>query len=107
MASKMKSLSGIKHVDVLQGVIYCILLFISAEEPIFVTSYSPFFQPFVVISILVGLYGLTITTMSLDNVAPGKNYSIREAKYNSIWLNTFFCSFLFVFSSEYNCFACT
>ena len=45
------------------------------EEPILVTKYGTFLQTFAVISILLGIYGLTITTRSLQEVAPGKELS--------------------------------
>jgi hypothetical protein len=54
-----------------QGLIYCILLFMSAEAPIFATTYGVFLQPLVVISILLGIYGLTIVTKSLQEINPG------------------------------------
>lgn len=47
------------------------------EEAILVTRYSVFLQTFAVISILLGIYGLTITTRSLQEVAPGEELSLE------------------------------
>ncbi|OXU18526.1 hypothetical protein TSAR_007684 [Trichomalopsis sarcophagae] len=53
-----------------QGLIYCILLYMSAESPVFAASYAVCLQPFVVISILTAIYGVTIVTKSLQEIAP-------------------------------------
>lgn len=45
----------------------------SIEEPTLATQYGIYFQPFTVISIFLGIYGLTVTMKSLQEVAPGKN----------------------------------
>lgn len=50
----------------------------SIEEPNLATQYGIFFQPFTVASILVGIYGLTITVKSLEEIAPGKNNEIIQ-----------------------------
>lgn len=44
------------------------------EEPILATQYGVCLQPTSVASILLGIYGLTITVKSLDEFAPGKNH---------------------------------
>lgn len=52
---------------------YCVFLFMSIEEPSLATQYGIYLQPSSVASILLGIYGLTITVKSLQEVAPGKN----------------------------------
>ncbi|XP_029037132.1 uncharacterized protein LOC114873214 [Osmia bicornis bicornis] len=58
------------QLPIIQGLIYCIFLFMSIEEPSLINQYSVCFQPLTVASILVGIYGLTITMKSLHEVAP-------------------------------------
>ncbi|XP_011495104.1 PREDICTED: organic solute transporter alpha-like protein 3 [Ceratosolen solmsi marchali] len=55
---------------IVQGLVYCIFLFMSAEAPIFATTYGVFLQPLVIISILLGIYGLTVVTKSLQDIDP-------------------------------------
>lgn len=47
----------------------------AAEEPILATQYGIYLQPFMVISILLGIYSLTIATKTLHAVAPGNEYA--------------------------------
>lgn len=49
----------------------------SAEAPIFATTYGVFLQPFMLISILVGVYGLTVVTKSMQEIAPGMYRHLR------------------------------
>ncbi|XP_017763250.1 PREDICTED: organic solute transporter alpha-like protein isoform X2 [Eufriesea mexicana] len=58
------------QLPIIQGLTYCIFLFMSIEEPSLITQYGICLQPFMVISILLGIYGLTITLKSLQEVAP-------------------------------------
>lgn len=46
----------------------------AAEEPILATQYSIYLQPVMAISILLGIYSLTVTTKTLHAVAPGNKY---------------------------------
>ncbi|CAL7939747.1 unnamed protein product [Xylocopa violacea] len=58
------------QLPIVQGLTYCIFLFISTEESNLMTRYGICFQPFSVISILLGIYGLTVTMKSLQEVVP-------------------------------------
>ena len=58
------------QLPIIQGLIYCISLFMSIEEPTLTTQYGIYLQPFTVISIFLGIYGLTVTMKSLQEVAP-------------------------------------
>ncbi|KAG7197319.1 hypothetical protein KM043_018435 [Ampulex compressa] len=58
------------QLPIIQGLTYCIFLFMSIEEPTLATQYGVCLQPFAVTSILLGIYGLTITLKSLQEVAP-------------------------------------
>ncbi|KAL0121398.1 hypothetical protein PUN28_006722 [Cardiocondyla obscurior] len=58
------------QLPIAQSLLYFVLLFMDAENPILATQYSVFLQPIMVISILLGLYSLTITTKTLHAVAP-------------------------------------
>jgi len=42
-----------------------------AEDPMFATQYVTFLQPVMVISILLGIYSLTVTTKTLHTAVPG------------------------------------
>ncbi|XP_023245004.1 organic solute transporter subunit alpha-like [Copidosoma floridanum] len=55
---------------IVQGIVCCVLLIMSAEAPVFANSYGVFLQPFVLISILLAIYGLTVVTKSLHAIAP-------------------------------------
>ncbi|XP_047366270.1 organic solute transporter alpha-like protein 3 [Vespa velutina] len=65
----------ILQLPIIQGLLYFIMLIMALDEGYTLPTYSEWFQPFIVISILFALYGLTITTKSLHAVAP-------EAKLN-------------------------
>ncbi|XP_003700075.1 organic solute transporter alpha-like protein 3 [Megachile rotundata] len=58
------------QLPIIQGLIYCIFLFIAMEEPNLMTQYGICFQPLCVASIFLGIYGLTIAMKSLQEVAP-------------------------------------
>ncbi|EZA47014.1 hypothetical protein DMN91_004609 [Ooceraea biroi] len=58
------------QLPIVQSLLYFILLFIGVEEPILVTQYSLYLQPVMVLSILLGLYSLTIVTKTLHLAAP-------------------------------------
>ncbi|KMQ89304.1 organic solute transporter alpha-like protein, partial [Lasius niger] len=48
-----------------------------AEEPILVTQYGVYLQPVMVISILLGIYSLTVATKTLHAVAPEANLHLK------------------------------
>ena len=50
------------------------------EKPILVTNYGIYLQIFIVTSILLGIYGLTVATRTLQEVAPGKELSLEVDK---------------------------
>lgn len=58
----------------------------SFEEPRLSDQYAIFFQPLSLASVILGVYGLTVTTKSLQEVAPGKNraYLIERKESPSI-----------------------
>ncbi|XP_076173366.1 organic solute transporter subunit alpha [Ptiloglossa arizonensis] len=58
------------QLPIIQGLTYCVFLFMSIEEPSLATQYGIYLQPSSVASILLGIYGLTITVKSLQEVAP-------------------------------------
>nr|XP_031838272.1 organic solute transporter alpha-like protein isoform X2 [Nomia melanderi] len=58
------------QLPIIQTLSCCILLFMSIEEPSLANEYGIWLQPFAVTSILLGIYGLTITVKSLQEVAP-------------------------------------
>ncbi|KZC06057.1 Organic solute transporter alpha-like protein, partial [Dufourea novaeangliae] len=58
------------QLPIIQTLTCCTLLFLSIQEPSFATQYGVWLQPFTVTSILLGIYGLTITVKSLQEVAP-------------------------------------
>ncbi|XP_032667045.1 organic solute transporter alpha-like protein 3 [Odontomachus brunneus] len=58
------------QLPIVQSLIYFIYLFMAAENPMLFTEYGVYLQPLMVISILSGIYSLTITTKSLHAVAP-------------------------------------
>lgn len=45
----------------------------SIEEPTLITQYGIYLQPFVMMSILLGIYGLTVAVKSLQEIAAGKH----------------------------------
>ncbi|CAK9827696.1 Organic solute transporter subunit alpha [Anthophora retusa] len=61
---------AVLQLPIIQIFIYCVFLFMSIEEPNLMTQYSVCFQPFTIASILLGIYGLTVTVKSLQEVAP-------------------------------------
>jgi len=71
-----------------QGLFYFIFLFMGVEEPILVTQYGLYLQPIMVISILLGIYSLTIVTKTLHPVAPGNDtkpiYHLLISKVSTI-----------------------
>ncbi|XP_076763204.1 organic solute transporter subunit alpha [Xylocopa sonorina] len=58
------------QLPIVQGLSYCTFLFIWIEEPNLITRYGICFQPFLVISILLGIYGLTVTMKSVQEIVP-------------------------------------
>ncbi|CAL1673177.1 unnamed protein product [Lasius platythorax] len=62
---------------IVQGLLYFILLFMTAEEPILATQYGVYLQPVMVISILLGIYSLTVATKTLHAVAPEANLHLK------------------------------
>lgn len=68
----------------LQGLLYFIYLFMGVEEPILVTQYSLYLQPIMIISILLGIYSLTIVTRTLHPLAPGKTINLHLSIIYSI-----------------------
>ncbi|OAD53102.1 Organic solute transporter alpha-like protein [Eufriesea mexicana] len=73
------------QLPIIQGLTYCIFLFMSIEEPSLITQYGICLQPFMVISILLGIYGLTITLKSLQEVAPEEKLH-RKATVSQLML---------------------
>ncbi|XP_070160083.1 organic solute transporter alpha-like protein [Polyergus mexicanus] len=65
------------QLPIIQGLLYFIFLFMRAEEPILATQYSVYLQPVMVISILLGIYSLTIATKTLHAVAPEANLHFK------------------------------
>ncbi|PBC34120.1 Organic solute transporter alpha protein [Apis cerana cerana] len=58
------------QLPIIQTLIYITFLFMSFEEPRLSDQYAIFFQPLSLASVLLGVYGLTVTTKSLQEVAP-------------------------------------
>nr|XP_033339217.1 organic solute transporter alpha-like protein [Megalopta genalis] len=58
------------QLPIIQTLSYCIFLIMSIEEPNLITKYGIWLQPICMTSILFGIYGLTITVKSLQEVAP-------------------------------------
>ncbi|XP_017877322.1 organic solute transporter alpha-like protein [Ceratina calcarata] len=58
------------QLPIIQGLTYCIFLLMSIEDPGLMQQYGVCLQPFAVTSILLGIYGLTIITKSLQQAAP-------------------------------------
>ncbi|XP_011870411.1 PREDICTED: organic solute transporter alpha-like protein isoform X2 [Vollenhovia emeryi] len=58
------------QLPIAQSLLYLILLYMNAEDTIVATQYGIFLQPFMVISILLGIYGLTIATKTLHSAVP-------------------------------------
>lgn len=79
-------LSLLKFPYLFQTLIYSTFLFMSFEEPRLSDQYAIFFQPLSLASVLLGVYGLSVTTKSLQEVAPGKNraYLIERKESPSI-----------------------
>ncbi|XP_050462052.1 organic solute transporter alpha-like protein [Cataglyphis hispanica] len=67
----------ILQLPIVQGLLYFVLLFMAAEEPILAAQYGIYIQPFMVISILLGIYSLTIATKTLHAVAPEANLHFK------------------------------
>ncbi|KAM0727344.1 Organic solute transporter alpha-like protein 3 [Formica fusca] len=65
------------QLPMVQGLLYFIFLFMKAEEPILATQYVVYLQPVMVISILLGIYSLTIATKTLHAVAPEANLHFK------------------------------
>ncbi|XP_029675832.1 organic solute transporter alpha-like protein 3 isoform X2 [Formica exsecta] len=65
------------QLPMVQGLLYFIFLFMKAEEPILATQYGVYLQPVMVISILLGIYSLTIATKTLHAVAPEANLHFK------------------------------
>ncbi|XP_014467323.1 PREDICTED: uncharacterized protein LOC106740620 [Dinoponera quadriceps] len=58
------------QLPIVQSTLYFVNLFMAAEDPMIANEYSVYLQPFMVTSILFGIYSLTIITKSLHAVAP-------------------------------------
>jgi len=67
------------QLPIVQTLIYIVSLIMEAEDALLVSRYAVFLQPLVVASILLGLYGLTITLKSLEEVNPGSNLKHKAA----------------------------
>ncbi|XP_029165247.1 organic solute transporter alpha-like protein 3 [Nylanderia fulva] len=62
---------------IVQGLLFFILLFMTAEDATLATQYNLYLQPFMVTSILLGIYGITVTTKTLHAVAPEANLHLK------------------------------
>lgn len=58
------------QLPIVQGLLYFVMLIVALNEQKVEPTYLIWFQPFTLISILIGIYGLTITNKSLNVVAP-------------------------------------
>ncbi|KAG5318701.1 OSTA protein, partial [Pseudoatta argentina] len=58
------------QLPITQSLLYFILLYVTAEDPTLTTQYITFLQPVVVVSLLLGIYSLTITTKTLHTAVP-------------------------------------
>ncbi|KYN01727.1 Organic solute transporter alpha-like protein, partial [Cyphomyrmex costatus] len=58
------------QLPIAQSLLYFILLYMEAEDPMLATQCIPFLQPVVVVSILLGIYSLTVTTKTLHTAVP-------------------------------------
>lgn len=58
------------QLPIAQSLFYFVLLYMGAEDPMLATQYGVFLQPVMVISILLGIYSLTVTTKTLHTAAP-------------------------------------
>ncbi|XP_024879243.1 organic solute transporter alpha-like protein 3 [Temnothorax curvispinosus] len=58
------------QLPIAQSLLYFILLYMEAEDPMLATQYVTFLQPIMVISILLGIYSLTIATKTLHAAVP-------------------------------------
>ncbi|XP_011694657.1 PREDICTED: organic solute transporter subunit alpha-like [Wasmannia auropunctata] len=58
------------QLPIAQSLLYFVLLYMGAEDPMLATQYGVFLQPVMVISILLGIYSLTVTTKTLHTAAP-------------------------------------
>ncbi|KYQ56016.1 Organic solute transporter alpha-like protein W01D2.5 [Trachymyrmex zeteki] len=58
------------QLPIVQSLLYFILLYMEAEDSMLVTQYVTFLQPVMVISILLGIYSLTVTTKTLHTAVP-------------------------------------
>ncbi|KAF3423246.1 hypothetical protein E2986_09128 [Frieseomelitta varia] len=60
---------AVLQLPIIQGLIYCVFLSMSIEEPTLITQYGIYLQPFVMTSIFLGIYGLTVAVKSLQEIA--------------------------------------
>ncbi|XP_020284475.1 organic solute transporter alpha-like protein [Pseudomyrmex gracilis] len=60
----------ILQLPIVQGLLFCIFLFMAAENTTLADQYMIYFQPIMVTSILLGIYSLTVATKTLHKVAP-------------------------------------
>ncbi|XP_011263634.1 organic solute transporter alpha-like protein [Camponotus floridanus] len=67
----------ILQLPIVQGLLYLILLFMATEESTLPTQYGIYLQPVMVISILLGIYSLTITTKTLHTTIPEANLHFK------------------------------
>ncbi|XP_011161887.2 organic solute transporter alpha-like protein 3 [Solenopsis invicta] len=58
------------QLPIAQSVLHFILLYMAAEDPMLATQYAIFLQPVMIISILLGIYSLTIATRTLHAAIP-------------------------------------
>lgn len=69
-----------------QSLLYFILLYMEAEDSMLVTQYVTFLQPVMVISILLGIYSLTVTTKTLHTAVPGNECDhLKILLLNILW----------------------
>jgi len=56
------------------------------EEPVLVTRYGLYLQPIMIISILLGIYSLTIVTKTLQPVAPGNRAHLSFTYFKFLYI---------------------
>ncbi|XP_046749687.1 uncharacterized protein LOC124413264 [Diprion similis] len=55
---------------IVQGLTSCVILFLDAEGSLLARVYGAYLQPMALTSLLIGLYGLTVATKSLQDCSP-------------------------------------
>ncbi|XP_031838263.1 organic solute transporter subunit alpha [Nomia melanderi] len=94
------------QLPIIQTLSCCILLFMSIEEPSLANEYGIWLQPFAVTSILLGIYGLTITVKSLQEVAPEAKLAHRAAVSQMVLLFSKLQGFIVKSLSQTGLFPC-